>query len=355
MRLLNQKKFTASGKTIAVLLSGGVDSSVTAWLLQQDGWNVVGVYMKIPTTGGAITDNTSAMMAAEKLTIPLYEIDVTEIFQQQVILPFRQSYQNGETPNPCVDCNQNLKFGFVWEKIRAELSINHLATGHYAQTITIDDKTFLRCAQFTEKDQSYFIYAIPPQQLPFLHLPLGKSRKNETRIIAEKIGLPSAQTAESMELCFADGGDYRHALSLEENIEGDFCNIDGEKIGTHNGVMNYTIGQRKLGVSLGATPHYVLQILPAKNQIIVGTYEQALKTEVNANLRVIHQPEKLFVGAKLCGKIRSGAAFHHGEIIYADEKTMRVKFIKPIFAPTVGQHLVVYDDEQTIVAGGVIS
>ena len=359
----------SSERRIVVLLSGGVDSSVTAWLLREEGWSVTALHMRIPMACGNALDDRAAVQAAEYLRIPLYQIDLTETFHREIIERFQRAYQRARTPNPCVDCNARLKFTHVWDAARRELDIDHLATGHYAITETdAAGRTLLRAAESGEKDQSYFVYGIPRERLPFIHFPLGRLPKTATREIARRAGLPAAEKADSMELCFAGGGDYRTALPKDlPCVPGDFVNLQGEKIGTHGGVPNYTVGQRKLGVSLGPTPHYVLRIFPQENRIVAGSYDEALQTTVTARLLVVHQPEKLRPAGELIGKIRSGA---HGTpcrvtacdftpaAAEADEGpfcgNLTVEFSRPVFAPTPGQHLVVYDDAMAVVAGGVI-
>ena len=356
---------------MAVLLSGGVDSSVTAWMLKEEGWNVAAVHMRIPLACGKALDDSAAVRAAGHLQIPLWQFDLGDIFREEIIGRFQRAYQRALTPNPCVDCNRLLKFTRVSRVIREELGIEHLATGHYARTETdAAGRTVLRAGEAGDKDQSYFVYAIPAEKLPFIHFPLGKMPKDATRELARRAGLPAAETADSMELCFAGGGDYRSALPPDLPCRpGDFVDVRGKVLGRHTGIANYTVGQRKLGVSLGASPHYVLRLLPAENRIVAGSYDEALQSAVSANLLVVHQPEKLRPGAELLGKIRSGARFHPCRVtavrtdnpppaLTADDGpycgTLAVEFLSPVFAPTPGQHLVVYDDTHAVIAGGEI-
>lgn len=343
-------------RTVAVLVSGGVDSSVSVLKLREQGWRVVGVNMRIPLAcGSGSVDGSAAEEVCRKLEIPLFRIDLSQDFRSLVIDHFHQEYLKGRTPNPCVDCNARLKFGLVWDLCEKELGVRYLATGHYAVVEHRDGHHLLRQAGNISKDQSYFIYGVPMHRLPFLLLPLGEMVKEQTRAIAADAGLPSADKPESMELCFAGGGDYRCALPEGmRNEPGDFINIRGETIGRHTGVCNYTVGQRKLGVSLGEEPHYVLQIIPGKNTIIAGTRQEAMCRTVEAEFKVIHLPEELKPDQVYAGKIRSGSQGRECRLVKLEGNRARVEFSESVFAPTPGQHLVLYNRGMAVIAGGTI-
>lgn len=206
-------------KQIAVLMSGGVDSSVTAHILKEAGWNVLGITMKIPVSCGTNSRGccgADAAFVCNELSIAHYFIDVAEAFEQLIIERFRQSYVEGETPNPCADCNTFLKFSLVWDFLEETFGISYLATGHYAKVSKDAGRVRLGRAKDKSKDQSYFLYGIALEKLPRLVLPLGELSKQQVRSIAAQLNLSVADKAESMELCFAGEGDYREALRCAE-------------------------------------------------------------------------------------------------------------------------------------------
>ncbi len=348
----------AKGKIgrIAVLMSGGVDSSVTALKLKEDGWEVVGVNMQIPLACGAgVVDCSGIETVAEHLKIPLYRVDLGDTFQKEVIDSFEEEYRKGRTPNPCCDCNRKLKFEAVWNIIEEELGIKNIATGHYAKIIRDGDNAYIARGTDLNKDQSYFIYGISRERLKHFYLPLGDLNKDETRRLAKKAKLSVAEKSESMDLCFAGGGDYREAFSNKnEDIEGDFVDTEFKIIGRHKGVKHYTVGQRKLGMSFGAEPSYAIRIIPEANQVMVGMRKDAYKDTVKANLITIHQPDKLKTKKCLLGKIRSAGNLIKCRIKELNNNDITVVFSKELFAPTPGQHIVLYNTDSTIVAGGTI-
>jgi tRNA-specific 2-thiouridylase len=296
-------------KQIAVLMSGGVDSSVAAYLLKEDGWDVLGITMKIPVSCN--TNNRSccgadAAFVCNELNIPHYFIDVTRAFQQLIIDPFRKSYAKGQTPNPCVDCNTLLKFSLVWDFLEKTFGISYLATGHYARIVKANGHTRLGRAKDRTKDQSYFVYGIPNERLDRFVLPLGQLTKNQVRLIAAELNLSIADKAESMELCFAGESDYRAALrTAEANQDGDITDMRGNKIGSHKGVANYTLGQRRGVGFAGGKPLYVGRIDAETNTIALGTRDEVSSRFITANQINTLIPEELVVNKRTCGKIRS--------------------------------------------------
>lgn len=357
LQLVCGEEFVCRGeKSIAVLMSGGVDSSVCALKLREQGWDVVGVNMRIPLACGGAVDTESVEEVCRFAGITLYRLDAAELFEQKVISHFRDEYRHGRTPNPCCDCNRELKFGALWDLIEDELGVLHLATGHYASVEHEDGVTYLRRGAVREKDQSYFIYGVPARRLPYFHLPLSGMAKAQTRAYAEQAGLPVAHKSESMELCFAGSGDYREALGDVESVSGDFIDGEGRVIGTHTGIANYTPGQRKLGVSFGPEPYYVLQVIPERNQVMVGPRSEILKDKVKVRFIVVHQPDKLVAGSALLGKIRSPGEPRKCVLLSCDGQHMaaEVEFAEAVFGPAPGQHLVLYDDSHAVIAGGTI-
>jgi len=343
---------------VAVMMSGGVDSSVTAYLLQQEGFDVVGVTMRIPVACGVNSRGCCGADAAYvcgQLKIPHYFVDVTEAFNVLVIDAFRQAYAEGRTPNPCADCNSILKFNLFWDFISQELGVGNFATGHYAQVKRTEKGARLCRAKTRSKDQSYFIYGIPAEKVEHLYLPLGGLAKSEVREIAAGLDLGVAEKAESMELCFAGEGDYRDALGLDAaDSEGDLVDMQGNKIGTHKGVANYTLGQRRgLGFAAGE-PVYVGRIDPVNNIVALGTRDEVTEKNVTAEDANVLVADELFVGAKLFGKIRSGGDPRACVVVDVDDNGFEVEFDEPQFAPCPGQRIVLYNEHDHVIAGGVI-
>lgn len=355
-------------KQIAILMSGGVDSSTAAYLLKQQGWDVLGVTMKVPlsTNAGKRTCcGTDAAFVCEQLAVPHYFIDVTEAFEEMIIKPFRQSYAKGLTPNPCVDCNSLLKFSLVWNFLQEKFGITFLATGHYARTCKTDGHAFLGKAKDNTKDQSYFLYGISSQRLVNLVLPLGDLTKEQVRSIAAEASLPVAEKPESMELCFAGEGDYRAVLPVRRSASedgtdaafhkpGDITDMQGNKIAEHKGIANFTLGQRRGVGFAGGIPLYVGKIDAEKNTIALGTKEQVSSRTVSANQLNILIPDELIVGSRFFGKIRSYVDSHPCTLTKVNDDSMTVEFDKPQFAPCPGQKLVLYNTQDYIVAGGTI-
>ncbi len=340
---------------IMVLMSGGVDSSVTAHLLREAGWDVLGVTMRIPVA--CRTDKrgccgAEAAYVCAQLDIPHYFVDVTEAFNELVIERFRADYARGHTPNPCVECNTFLKFLLMWDLVEAQLGIRYLATGHYAE---VRDGR-LRRGQNRAKDQSYFLYGVPRERLPFFVLPLGDLKKDEVRRIAQEIGLGVAEKPESMELCFAGEGDYRAALNDGEK-PGDLVDMDGNVIGTHKGIAHYTLGQRRgLGYAAGE-PMYAARIDAVNNTVALGTKDQVHHAIIHADEMNVLIPEQMQMGEKLFGKLRSyGTPTQPCELTAWDDekKAVTVRFDEKQFAPSPGQKLVLYNQNDEIVAGGTI-
>jgi tRNA-specific 2-thiouridylase len=346
-------------KQIAVLMSGGVDSSVTAYLLKKQGWDVLGITMKIPVacnTGKRGCCGADAAFVCNELNIPHYFVDVTKSFEELIIKPFRQSYAQGRTPNPCVDCNTFLKFSLLWDFLQQRFGISYLATGHYARVSKTNGKTLLGRANDKTKDQSYFLYGIASEKLEKLVLPLGELTKEKVRLLAAELNLTVAEKPESMELCFAGEGNYRDALAEScTNLPGDITDMQGNKIGTHNGIANYTLGQRKGIGFAGGIPLYVGRIDARTNTITLGRREEVGCHMIKANQINTLIPQELVIGGQLFGKIRSYGELHQCKVIDVTETDMTVEFDQPQFAPTPGQRLVLYNSDDNIVAGGTIS
>lgn len=344
-------------RQIVVLMSGGVDSSTAVHLLKEEGWEVLGITMKIPapSSGSQCCCGADAAFICNEIDIPHYFVDVSEAFEKLIIEQFRELYAKGQTPNPCVECNTLLKFSLVWDFVETKLGISHLATGHYAQVIKKDGQVRLGRAKDKTKDQSYFLYGIAVEKLNRFVLPLGDLSKQEVRSIAGKLNLSVAEKAESMELCFAGEGDYRAALSgSEANKEGGITDMQGNKIGRHKGISNYTLGQRRGIGFAGGEPLYVGKIDAEANTISLGTRDQVSNPIVSANKINTLIPDELTKDKRLFGKIRSYGDAHSCKVAEVSESQIKVEFDEAQFAPCPGQKLVLYNDSDYIVAGGTI-
>ncbi|MEE9371059.1 MAG: tRNA 2-thiouridine(34) synthase MnmA [Sedimentisphaerales bacterium] len=361
-------------KQIAVLMSGGVDSSVTAHLLKEQGWDVLGITMKIPVscnTNSRGCCGADAAFVCGELNIPHYFVDVTGPFEELIIKQFRQSYARGETPNPCVDCNTFLKFSLLWDFLEETFGISYLATGHYAKVsrtwhglparentakMAVPRQTRLGRANDKAKDQSYFLYGITREKLERFVLPLGELKKDEVRSTAAQLNLSVADKPESMELCFAGEGDYRLALDgVEADSPGDITDMQGNKISRHKGIANYTLGQRQGIGFAGGKPLYVGKIDAGTNTIALGTREEVVTRTVRANRINALIPEELVTNREFFGKIRSYGDPQPCKLIDIGETDITVEFDRPQFAPCPGQRLVLYNSDDNIVAGGTIS
>jgi tRNA-specific 2-thiouridylase len=348
-----------NSRQIAVLMSGGVDSSVTAYLLKEQGWNVLGITMKIPVacnTGKRGCCGADAAFVCNELNIPHYFVDVTEAFEELIIKPFRQSYANGRTPNPCVDCNTFLKFSLLWDFLQQTFGITYLATGHYVRVSKSNGRAYLGRAEDKAKDQSYFLYGIASEKLAKLVLPLGELTKEKVRSLAAELNLAVAEKPESMELCFAGEGDYRDALTdAQTNQDGDITDMQGNRIGIHKGIANYTLGQRRGIGFAGGKPLYVGRIDVRTNTIALGTREEVGCHTIKANQINTLIPVELVTDRQFFGKIRSYGDPHPCKLIDITETDITVEFDQPQFAPCPGQKLVLYNSDDNIVTGGTIS
>ena len=349
----------SANRQVAVLMSGGVDSSVTAHLLKSAGWEVLGITMKIPVacdTGRRGCCGADAAFVCHELGLPHYFVDVTEAFEDVIIQPFRDAYSHGQTPNPCVDCNTFLKFSLVWDELQEEFGITQLATGHYAKVIHDGPNVYLRRAQDKDKDQSYFLYGIPSHRLPNLILPLGDLTKHQVRAMAAELRLSVAEKAESMELCFAGEQDYRLALEDEAtNRPGDMTDMQGHKIGVHKGIANYTLGQRRgLGFA-GGKPLYVGRIDAVANTVALGTREEVSTRVVRAAYRnTLAAGETRHQTRGCSGRSAPTATRDPAGSSDLTPDGMTVEFDEAQFAPCPGQRLVLYDEQENVVAGGAI-
>ena len=345
---------------VLIAMSGGVDSSVAAHLVLQDGYQCVGATMRLYESAAADSAAAAADAAqiAERLGIPFHLLDFRESFREQVILPFIRCYEEGGTPSPCIDCNRTLKFAALLEQAQA-LGCSHIATGHYAR-IRFDEESGryqLLKAVDRAKDQSYFLYALTQHQLSHTLFPLGGLTKEQARQIAEEQGFLNAKKRDSQDICFIPDGDYLRFMEEytgKHYPAGNFLDIQGNVVGQHRGAVGYTLGQRKgLGLAMGA-PVYVCQKCMADNTVTVGPEKELFRTSLlaqNWNWVSIGPPKKPF---RAFAKARSRMTEQPATIYPEADGCCRVVFDQPQRALTPGQAVVIYDGD-LILAGGTIA
>ena len=351
-------------KKILVAMSGGVDSSLTAAILKNRGFKVIGVTMKLTDEEIFSSDRSccsadeanDARRVADFLGIDHYVVDFHEDFQDKVVNYFVDEYLNGRTPNPCVACNKFIKFGKLFD-FAEEIGADFLATGHYARVENVDGKFFLKKGFDLKKDQSYVLYNLTADQLSKIILPLGDQSKEQTRSLAKKYNLPVAHKPDSQEICFVPNDDYKKFLidHVDKNSlalqTGEIVDVNGKVLGTHNGVAFYTIGQRK-GLGIAAeNPLYVIKSDVKNKRVIVGGGDQVFCKSLTAdNLNWIYQQNFPF---KATAKIRYGSKVADCLVELIDDKKISVIFDEPQRAATAGQSIVFYDDE-IVLGGGII-
>lgn len=303
---------------VVVAMSGGVDSSVTAALLKEEGYDVVGITLQLYDHGVAIQkkgaccagqDIHDARRVSHGLGIPHYVLDYENRFKEQVMEDFADSYIRGETPIPCVRCNQTVKFKDLLATAR-ELGADCMATGHYIKrTVSESGKAEMMRAIDPVRDQSYFLFATTQEQLDFLRFPLGGMEKPEVRAHAERFGLLVADKPDSQDICFVPEGRYVDVIERIRPgamLEGDIVDMDGNVLGRHDGIVKYTIGQRRgLGIGGTADPLYVVKLNPEKQQVIVGPKEALKSSEILVNEVNWLGGEVPEEGAEVTVKIRS--------------------------------------------------
>lgn len=358
-------------KCVAVAMSGGVDSSVTAGLLKEKGYDVIGITLRLweEDPGKPSTDNIHACCSlsavddakavAAILGIPHYTLDFRDIFRHDVIEYFVDSYKQGKTPNPCIACNKWIKFGLLWEKAK-QFGADFLATGHYARIQYDEERGIYSLLRGTDrrKDQSYVLYQLTQDLLSHILFPMADLEKSHTRELAKAWKLPVFNKPESQDICFIPDNDYKGFLrGIDASMfkKGRFVDANGQVVGIHQGIPAYTIGQRR-GLNLGGPggPYYVTALDVKHNKVIVGGEKDLFSTIVYAEEAtwVENVPTAPF---EALGKIRY-AATESPCMVYPQGDRLKVEFLQPQRAVTSGQALVLYDaaSGERVLGGGVI-
>jgi tRNA-specific 2-thiouridylase len=352
-------------KKVVIGMSGGVDSSVAAYLLQEQGYEVIGIMMKLSpdnpdyeeNEGGccSISAANDARRVADVLDIPFYVMNFKDVFKTNVIDNFIDEYMEGRTPNPCIVCNKKIKFEEFLRKAQA-LGADYIATGHYAKIEKQEDRFVLKKSADDKKDQTYALYTLTQEQLSHTLMPCGDYSKPEIRDIAERIGLEVFKKRDSQEICFIpdnDHGAYIKKYSGREIKPGNFVNNEGKIVGTHKGIVYYTIGQRKgLGMALGK-PVFVNDINHLTNQVVIGDEEDIFRTGLIAKDLNFIPFDKLESNLRVTAKIRYSAIPQAATLIPIKHDRVKVVFDEKQRAITKGQSVVFYI-ENLVVGGGII-
>ena len=350
---------------VTVGMSGGVDSSVAAMLLVEKGYQVSGVMLRLfepykinnQISNGFEQARDQAERVARQIGIPFQLIDATSEFKQAVIDYFIRSHKSGITPNPCFVCNRTIKWGLLLDKARS-LGANKLASGHYARIIRAEDGVYeLYRAKDLSKDQSYVLSGLNQKQLAHVLFPLGETTKNETREIAHRYDFPTRDQEESQDLCFLEGltqEEYLERNAGDLFVKGEIKNLDGKVLGEHNGLVNYTVGQRKRIRVSSAEPLYVLRKDVENNVVIVGAKEQLGTRRIRITDVNWVSGSHPHLPATYQTKIRYQSAFYQASVSKTSATEYDIIFEDIIRDPTPGQYAVFYKGEMVVGSGIII-
>ena len=354
-------------KTVVVGMSGGVDSSVAAYLLKNQGYDVIGVTMQIWQEEDACTIEKEggccglsavedARRVAGQLDIPYYVMNFRREFQKNVIDYFVSEYREGRTPNPCIACNRYVKWESLLQKSLA-IGADYIATGHYAKIKRLENGryTLLR-SDAKDKDQTYALYNLTQEQLAHTIFPLGEYEKPKIRELATEAGLRVAHKPDSQEICFVPDNNYAAFIERETGKAeqpGNFVSTSGEVLGEHKGIGHYTIGQRKgLGIAFGE-PMFVVEIRPQTNEVVLGKGDEVFTDHLTAHMVNAMAVDHFEVGQEVVAKIRYNDKGSKAVITAVGDDSFALEFPQPVRAVTPGQAVVLYDDEY-VLGGGTI-
>ncbi len=345
-----------SDTTVVVAMSGGVDSSTVAGMMKQEGYKVIGITLKLYNDGKEVAaskqccsgqDIMDAKRVAHKLDIEHKILYYQDKFKQGVIDNFVESYLKGETPIPCVQCNQTVKFKDLFD-FSKDLNADALITGHYVKSLTINNQTNMYRALDTNRDQSYFLFNTTREQLNFLRFPLGGMLKDKTREIAKKLNLNVADKPDSQDICFVPNGDYASVIEKfkpDSFKKGNIKDLNGKVLGVHDGIINFTIGQRK-GIKIAnKEPLYVLNIDPDKNEIVVGEKKYLAKNKINLRSLNILENECMF-SEKIKVKVRSTGKLLDAKVNLINAESANVILDNPEYGISPGQACVFYKSDE---------
>ena len=353
-------------KKAMIAMSGGVDSSVAAWLMKRDGYDCMGVTMRLFAgedsserkghTCCSLDDVEDARSVARQLGIPYFVFNFTEDFGTQIMDRFVCAYENGFTPNPCIDCNRYMKFEKLMKRAK-ELDYDYVVTGHYARIEEQDGKFLLKKAIDEKKDQSYVLYSLTQEQLAHTLFPLGGMTKPQIREMAEEQGLINARKHDSQDICFVPDGDYAGFIEryTGRSFEpGNFVDQEGHVLGQHKGIICYTIGQRKgLGIAFGY-PVFVTEIRPETNEVVLGSDKDVYTNRLYANQLNFMALSDIEEPVRLKAKIRYSHAGSCCTVRRTGADEICCEFEEPVRAVTPGQAVVLYDGDY-VAGGGVIT
>lgn len=352
-------------KKALVAMSGGVDSSVAAFFMKEKGFECMGITMKLydnediginrEKTCCSLDDIEDARAVAYKLGMPYYVFNFKDEFEEKVINKFIRTYELGGTPNPCIECNRHLKFEKLMQRMK-ELNYDYVVTGHYADIECRDGRYYLKKGVDSSKDQSYVLYSLTQEQLAHTMFPLGKCSKNEIRDIAEKQGFINARKRDSQDICFVPDGDYAKFIEQYNGKtypKGKFVDKTGKVLGEHNGLIRYTIGQRKgLGLAAGY-PVYVCSKDIDSNTVVVGSNEDLMTKTLKASdfNWIMPKPDQKI---KCAAKTRYNMKEQPCTVFAAENDEVVVEFDNPVRAVTSGQAVVLYDGDYVLGGGTIV-
>ena len=354
-------------KKCIIAMSGGVDSSVAAFLMKEKGYECIGATMKLydneeigisrEKTCCSLDDIEDARAVARRLSMPYYVFNFKDEFEEKVINKFIRTYENGGTPNPCIACNRYVK----WESLlkrSLDIGADYIATGHYARISQLDNGRYaIKNSVTAKKDQTYALYNLTQSQLAHTLMPVGDYTKDEIRKIAADNYLMVANKPDSMEICFVPDNDYAGYIERTtdyKSVPGNFVDVDGNVIGKHNGIIHYTVGQRKgLGLAMGH-PVFVVAVRPDTNEVVIGESKDVFTDTLYAGNLNFMAIEALKEPMRARGKIRYSHEGADCTIRMIDDNTLECKFDEPQRAVTPGQALVLYDGEYVLGGGTII-